>query len=457
MKRVLLLEFNELCPALMDAFISAGRLPHFARLREQSLVYTTDAGEPQSNLEPWILWVNVHTGVGQSEHGVVNLGESTMVAHESTWEAVLRHGGTVWICGSMNASYQSQLSGAHLPDPWSVGEAAQPAELDVFYQFVRANVQEHTNARVPLTAADYLRFVRFVVAHGLSLRTIQAVVQQLVHERIRGDRWRRASVLDRMTWDVFRWYYCKMQPTLSSLFLNSTAFYQHRFWRNMQPEVFGIKPGVNEASKRHAIQYGYEQMDAIVGEVLDTVEPDTTIVLCTALSQQPYLLAEEAGGKRCYRPHSLEAFASKLKLSGVRHVTAVMAEQFHLHFGTEREAIIAEELLMRASLDGRQVLFARRSGADVLTGCAIFHAVDEKSCITMGELRVSFFDIFYQVDALKSGMHHPDGILWIRTPSGAHKVHTEKVSLQAVAPTILHLVGAPIPKSMQVQPLTQAS
>ena len=244
MKRVLLLEFNELCPALMDAFISAGRLPHFARLREQSLVYTTDAGEPQSNLEPWILWVNVHTGVGQSEHGVVNLGESTMVAHESTWEAVLRHGGTVWICGSMNASYQSLLSGAHLPDPWSVGEAAQPAELDVFYQFVRANVQEHTNARVPLTAADYLRFVRFVVAHGLSLRTIQAVVQQLVHERIRGDRWRRASVLDRMTWGVFRWYYRKMQPTLSSLFLNRTEFNQHRFWRNMQPEVFGINPGV---------------------------------------------------------------------------------------------------------------------------------------------------------------------------------------------------------------------
>ena len=29
---------------------------------------------------------------------------------------------------------------------------------------------------------------------------------------------------------------------------------------------------------------------------------------------------------------------------------------------------------------------------------------------------MSFFELFYQMDDLKSGMHDPDGMLWIRMP-----------------------------------------
>ena len=42
---VLLLEFNELSPALLDRFIEAGELPNFANLRDESDVYITEAAE----------------------------------------------------------------------------------------------------------------------------------------------------------------------------------------------------------------------------------------------------------------------------------------------------------------------------------------------------------------------------------------------------------------------------
>ena len=42
---------------------------------------------------------------------------------------------------------------------------------------------------------------------------------------------------------------------------------------------------------------------------------------------------------------------------------------------------------------------------------------------------------------MKSGQHHPDGMMWIRTPSRNHKVLEEKVPLISVAPTILKLYG----------------
>ncbi|MHC5730644.1 MAG: hypothetical protein ACYTXY_42365, partial [Nostoc sp.] len=60
---IILLEFNELCPSLMERFIKEGKLPNFQRLYEQSEVYTTDAEEKPPFIEPWIQWVTVHSGL----------------------------------------------------------------------------------------------------------------------------------------------------------------------------------------------------------------------------------------------------------------------------------------------------------------------------------------------------------------------------------------------------------
>jgi predicted AlkP superfamily phosphohydrolase/phosphomutase len=57
--------------------------------------------------------------------------------------------------------------------------------------------------------------------------------------------------------------------------------------------------------------------------------------------------------------------------------------------------------------------------------------------------------MFYQGGGIKSGMHHPDGMLWIRLPDRSHSVAREKVLLSAVAPTILGLLGVTPPESMQ--------
>lgn len=60
-----------------------------------------------------------------------------------------------------------------------------------------------------------------------------------------------------------------------------------------------------------------------------------------------------------------------------------------------------------------------------------------------------FFEVFYRLDGLKSGKHHPDGILWIRTTQPEHCIHDRKVPLAAVAPTILSLLGIQPPPTMK--------
>src|SRR5215468_4576682 len=101
--KLIVLEFNELCPSLMDQFIAEGRLPNFARLKREACVYTTEADEQAPYLEPWIQWVTVHTGLPYAEHGVFDLGDGAKLETPRVWDLVGQSGGKVWICGSMNA------------------------------------------------------------------------------------------------------------------------------------------------------------------------------------------------------------------------------------------------------------------------------------------------------------------------------------------------------------------
>src|SRR5688572_2600541 len=100
--RLILAEFNELSPVLMDKFIAAGKLPNFERLRRESEAYLTAAGEEQDDLEPWIQWVTVHSGLTYSEHGIRDLGDGYKLDRKNVWDLLSDAGKRVWVCGSMN-------------------------------------------------------------------------------------------------------------------------------------------------------------------------------------------------------------------------------------------------------------------------------------------------------------------------------------------------------------------
>jgi hypothetical protein len=103
-QRVFLIEFNELSPALLDRFIAAGDLPNFSAFRATSDVFTTDAGELEPTLVPWIQWPSIHTGLSYAEHKIFNLGDAGK-CNAPTVESVLSDSGVpVGIFGSMKES-----------------------------------------------------------------------------------------------------------------------------------------------------------------------------------------------------------------------------------------------------------------------------------------------------------------------------------------------------------------
>lgn len=456
--RVIVLEFNELTPTLMDRFIAEGHLPNFARLKRESVVAVTRADEEPPHLEPWIQWVTVHTGLSYNEHQVYSLNDGPKLKHPRVWDIVSDAGRPIWVCGSMNAAVSSpDIKGHVLPDPWAADVEAVPRDFYAPYvNLVRAYVQEHTNDRPPVSRGDLLRFGRFMAANGLSLKTAAATVAQLASERRSDTRWRRASILDRLQWDLFRANYKRLKPAFSTFFLNSTAHYQHYHWREMEPGAFTLKPEEAERDRLgDAILYGYQQMDEIVGECLELAKDGATIVLCTALGQQPLTAYEDEGGKQVFRLFDPARTLSAAGVTERYEHRPVMAEEFQLKFDSAEAAETSLARIMALTMDDGRTLFSGHREEDVvLLRCAIIRPPPEAALIVVpGRNQPEpFYKHFYPLESIKSGGHHPDGIFWVRTPRKVHKEIERKLSLQEIAPTLLALCHVDEPPGFTHKP-----
>jgi hypothetical protein len=456
-RRVLVLELNELSPVLMDRFIAAGALPTFRRLREESHVYLTEAEERYPYLEPWIQWVTVHSGTPFAEHAIAHLNQGHLLSTKNVWDVFSEYHYRVLVCGSMNASYGAGLCGTFLPDPWTTKVAPHPTALAPFFDFIQKNVLEHSNDRVPVSKFEYARFVSFMVRHGLSRKTVTATAKQLAFERVtdRG-RWRRATILDRLQADLFSALWKREEPAFATFFSNSVAHFQHLYWRDMEPALFASKPArADRPDDANAILYGYKQMDALVARMLELVENDTVVVFATALSQVPCLKFEEIGGKSYYRPRDLALFLRILGAPAGAVASPVMAHEFTVELASEEYAVAFAKRLASVRILGRVGMHVERRGKTVFTGCRIWETVPAETIVAIdsGGPTFRFFEVFYKVDGVKSGMHHPVGLLWIRRPDRTHAVHTARVPLTALAPTFLAMFSLPAPLDMKTPPL----
>jgi len=448
---MIVLELNELTPSLIQRFMSDGSLPNFSRLYRESEIYTTTAEERPPNLDPWIQWVTVHSGLNFADHGLQRLNEGHTLDVPRVWDLLTASGRRSWICGSMNVGGRTLTDGCLLPDPWTTKVRPQPAALEPFFDFVQRQVMEHTSTQSSSSAKDVLRFVGFLASHGLSRRSITAIVSQLIEERKQPVRWKRAALLDKLQFDVFAWYYRKIRPHFATFFLNSTAHYQHLYWREMDPGAFQAQPTEKQRRiYRDAIAYGYREMDRIIARACALADSDTTVVMATGLSQQPCLMFEEQGGKYFYRPTDVGRLTAFAGITDTHTVSPVMAHQFHLYFATTEMAEQAAQRLMRVRFRSQQAIAVERNGSGLFVGCRVYERLSRDASLTLegSSSEVPFFDVFYQVDGVKSGMHHPDGMLWIRTPSRAHVVHSTHVPLATVAPTFLAHFGVPRPDYM---------
>jgi hypothetical protein len=447
--KLIFLEFNELCPPLLEKWMAAGDLPNFKRFYDSSDVFITkpDVDSPV-NLEPWIQWYSTHTGVSFEDHKVFHLGDGPKAGQPDIWTILLDSGFRVGNISSMNAAAFRNDGSFFMADPWCTTEAAYPESLQPIQEFVQQNVQEYTQPGAT-GLSGLVRKIRAgfsLATGGLSPETTRMIARQLTTEKLHGaDYWKRVAILDWLLLDVFRKNFRARKPDFSTLFLNSTAHLQHAYWRHMEPEKFDVQAPAEEADTfRDAILFGYQNMDRIIGRLFDLEKDGATLVLMSALSQQAYAQRDGSGGQKFYRPHNVgDTFATfGIDCSDIQ---PVMTHQYLLRFdesGQRSSAIDALEGIYCGT--DRVFGFTPSDDGSLMVGCQIFKDLPEDANLVMrsnNRFDALFSEHFYKIDATKSACHHPDGVLWFKF--GQHQRHQKPVSILDVFPTVLDYYSVP--------------
>ncbi|MEZ4750331.1 MAG: hypothetical protein R3B54_06815 [Bdellovibrionota bacterium] len=447
--KIVQLEFNELSPPLLDQFMARGDLPNFKRLYDSSDIFHSEADVPLDHLEPWIQWPTVHSGLRHEEHGIFHLGDGKKLGRRAVGNYLSDAGLRVGIFGSMNCGYD-RVNGYVVPDPWDEGGKAFPEFLSPFVDFVSKQVQESSRSE-GFELKDLLQFGWFLARHGLSPDTAWSGIRQLAKEWKHSEqKWERAIVMEKICYDLFRYLNEKFHVDYATFFCNSTAHFQHYYWRHFEPERFALPPSAEESTfYSGAVLKGYQSLDKLVGRALSDY-PHSTIIFCTALSQKPWV-----DTKKClFRIRSVESF---LSFAGVHpkpvRVRPVMAQQFYFDFETEAEAEAAKLALDSLTVNGEPACWFNQEGKSLFGGCSIEDAgVFEKEVLSGASgQRQKFSELFYQIHGMRSGRHDPLGALWIRR--GSHRVHEGKVALTRIAPTILAEFSLKRPSGMVGEPL----
>jgi hypothetical protein len=414
-QRLILLELNELCPPLVEQFIGEGLLPNFKRLRDASQTFVTHTSEEM--LEPWIQWVTVHTGVPLSEHGIKDLDEAEKVKHNAFWDVLDED--NVLLMSPMNVKFRRRNQSLFLPDPWAASQVPS-AELEPFYKFIRAAVNNHARTD-HLDLKDAAGAVRFLLGHGLTVDTVAVALRQLFAERLaRSDvKWRRATLLDRMLWDVFEYFWrSTRRPRVGIFFSNATAHYQHKYWSHHDPSQFTLKPDAAALETYgNAIRFGYQAHDRLIGRAMSLAGEGTAVALCTALSQQPMFDYEVRGGKQMFLVKDFAALLTALGTLATGRAEALMAEESWLHFATKSEGADAYRKISAAKTADGRALFKLRGfdGKSFIIGCALFTSEVDAHATFVNSTGASkpFHAHFLPMGTVTTAKHHPDGIFWM--------------------------------------------
>ena len=453
-----MLELNELTTRLVREFVASGYLPNFEKLYRQSYIYNTDAGESGLNLNPWIQWFTVHSGLPFEEHQVYLLGEGYSNDIPTLGNIISDSGFTVALFGSMNVGFKNPLNGLAKPDAWADGVNAYPDTLEPFRKFVQSQVQEHTNPEFKPSLKNYIEFGSFMIRHGLSSGTVIGIIKQLIAEKFTGDTWKRPFVLDALQWNTFSHLYSKHKPEFATFFSNSVAHTQHTHWREFEPDPFDVKPSQEDVRKYgDAIRKAYIANDRLIGNALSLVDSETTLIFCTALSQRPALEWESEGGKMFYRPYDIDGFCRFLGIESEITCRPVMAEEFWIEFKSDKDLELGLAILEGAKLGNERLMKTYPREGGIYSGCRLHMPIaDDAQIVTHDGRSAPVRSHLYKSQDVKSGMHDRSGMLWISLPNREHKVlDANPVPLETIAPTILTLLEIAPLSSMRADPLPE--
>lgn len=478
---VLFLEVNEAEQYFLDKFVAEGKLPNLKRMLDGGVFFRTrvpswDAGREKAwrHISPWIIWPSVYTGMSPENHGLVGFGQDPAnVVGRCVWDALDEEGISTGILGCL-MSYPPRTRGAaryYVPESLADDPDCFPEEARALQEFCVFSARNYSES-FSVKALEAVRLLLKTRESGVRLSTVMKTLSQVPAEVVKGpsSQPERAMLHSYLVWDAFEKLYPAHRPSYAAMHMNHVAYMQHRYWRAAEPERFADALSATDqrffatVEERKAyelkfsrwIEKSFLYTDEVVGRILAMVDPNTVLLVGTALGQRPFDPTKEIHNPVVRLVHERELFGA---LGLDEHVVLhQMNPDVTLNFQSEATAARAEELVRGLQVNGSALFVVQRKKTQLFLELEMPMRAkkDERFTVrhaTKKELALDFHRFIHEhPTADQSTAHHKDsGWLLAYSPGLALESRAKVISVTDVAPTILSLFGLPAKPWMEVR------
>ena len=130
---------------------------------EKILTETEDSKEG-FNLDPWVQWVSINSGIKSRFHKVYNLSQKLNRRHLQIWDKLSKNKINFSVWCSMNANLRSRkYVNFFLPDPWNFSQKSYPNHLEDFLALPKYFAQNYKSFSLLKIFFLSLRFLKSLI------------------------------------------------------------------------------------------------------------------------------------------------------------------------------------------------------------------------------------------------------------------------------------------------------
>ncbi|WP_437629630.1 hypothetical protein [Sorangium sp. So ce854] len=449
--------------------IARGKLPMFERLRREGAWASPRSVDLPPHMDPWVTWVTVHTGVERAVHGATILEQdASTIKAARTWDYALDAGKSVGVFGSISAYPPRAVPGFMVPGSFAPSSATFPRSLEPLQELNRTQVQLHHRNRRGLSVPGILSQGIDLLKLGVRPSSCAAVAAQLARELVQPhQRWRRVALQPLINLDVFEALYRRTRPDYATWHTNHAAHYMHHYWRAMDDSKFPSRSSEEERRKYGgAVEHGYRICDLLLGRFMALIDDDTILVVASSMGQQPFVSGAYPEGKIVARFKDIASVLRLMRARGVTELVPVMLPQWNVRLPDADERARVKALWENARFVGKvsRSAFKAVETGDILTVTPVCLAQPDPDARYFfpgaPDARPEGYPIheLFALDAPspKQGMHHPTGLLMLWGKGIRAGVEIADTTTLDIAPTLLSLLGIPVPDIMTGRVLSEA-
>jgi hypothetical protein len=441
-KRLFILELNEFNRDLLFDAAKVYGYQNILRLKslKEATTLTSDTYESDF-LEPWVQWVNVHTGKESKTHQIKHLGDVPDCEYPQIWEALSKRSISSGVWGALNAK-RGNAKHCHyfLPDPWTFSEQAYPDQLNGLLNFPRYLATHRTRLSVFGILNTLLPFLKTLMSFEILMEmfkrsplALKTILKYPKHE------FAGFCFLEYLSGLVFLNHWKKQEFRLGILFFNSIAHVQHYHWKG-----FDFK-------NNEKIKYCLYFIDLFLGKVYSELRTEDKLIVMNALSQEntnhepPWV---------SYIPKNLNVLLSKARIT-YSHIESLMSYDGFVFFNDQDQMIQGTRKLKEASVQGRPLFLieeASNNSLKVFFRLAFTDEVDQFVRFRLNDFEGVFLEHFSKV-AIRQAKHISRGSLFTNledVPSNLpnHKVFNVVLDYFGIENGIKEPVGPEVAKPL---------